>query len=401
VSRLFRAIIYNWPLKLAAIALATLLYAGLVVSQNAQSREVGVQIQAVNQKPNTILIGGLGEIQEVTYFVTNNTEVTVSSASFTASIDLANINPGPLTQSVRVNVDSADPRIQVLSAVPQYVAIRLETVASKEVPVVVVPGPLPTGIQVKPPVASIQRATVRGAQSDVDRVTAAQAVVTIDSSGIDINREFVLSPVDSLGEVVRGVDVEPPTVNVSMVVFKDLRTATVPVAPDITGEPATGFEVTSVVVTPAVITVEGDPADLASVTTAATQPISIEGRSADVDVDVPLALPTGVASTVASNVHVHIVIRAITQSRNFTGGVSLVGGHADLAYLLPVDRVIVTISGTQADLDALSGTSILVTADVTSLTVGTHTVPLKVQLPTGLTVVATSPPNITVQVTQP
>jgi YbbR domain-containing protein len=401
VSRLFRSIVYNWPLKLAAIALATLLYAGLVVSQNAQSREVGVQIQAINQKTNTILIGGLGEIQEVTYFVTNNTEVTVTSASFTASIDLANIDPGPLTQSVRVNVDSADPRIQVLSAVPQYVAIRLETVASKEVPVVVVPGPLPTGIQVRPPVASIQRATVRGAQSDVDRVTAAQAVVPVDSSGIDIDREFVLTPVDSLGEVVRGVDVEPPTVNVSMNVFKDLRTATVPVAPDITGDPASGFEVTSVVVTPAVITIEGDPADLATVTTAATQPISIDGRSADVDIDVPLALPSGVASAGASNVHVHIVIRAITQSRNFTAGVSLVGAHADLAYLLPVDRVIVTVSGTQADLDALSGTSILVTADVTSLTVGTHAVALKVQLPTGLTVVATSPPNITVEVTQP
>jgi YbbR domain-containing protein len=401
VSRLFRAIVYNWPLKLAAIALATLLYAGLVVSQNAQSREVGVQIQAVNQQPNTILIGGLGEIQEVRYFVTNNTEVTVTSASFTASVDLANVNPGPLTQSVRVNVDSADPRIQVLSAVPQFVAVRLETVATSDVPVVVIPGALPPGMQVRPPVTSIQRATVRGAQSDVDRVTAARAAVPIDASGIDIDREFVLQPVDSLGEVVRGVDVEPTTVNVAMRVFKDRRTATVPVRPDITGDPASGFEVVRVDVTPSVITVEGDPSDLANVATAATQPISIEGRNSDVDADVPFALPAGVSSAESTTVHVHIAIRAITQSRNFTAGVSLVGARADRAYALPVDRVVVTISGTQADLDALSGTSILVSADVTSLDVGTHTVPLKVQIPAGLTVVATSPPDVSIQVTQP
>jgi YbbR domain-containing protein len=401
VSRLLRAIVYNWPLKLAAIALATLLYAGLVVSQNAQSRDVGVQIQAVNQKPDTILIGGLGEIQQVQYFVTNNTDVTVNSASFTASVDLANVNPGPLTQSVRVNVTSPDPRIQVLSAVPAYIAVRLEDVASSDVPVVVVPGTLPPGLQVFPPVASIQRVTVRGAKSDVDRVTAARAAVPIDASGIDINREFVLSPVDSLGEVVRGVDVEPATVNVAMRVFKDRRTATVPVKANITGNPAGGFEVARVVVTPPVVTVEGDPADLANVATAATVPVSIEGRTSDLDVDVALALPNGVSSADASTVHIHVVIQVITESRNFTAGVTLVGARTDRAYVLPVDRVVVTITGTQTELDAISGTSILVSADVTSLDVGTHTVPLKVQLPTGLTAVATSPPNVAVVVTQP
>jgi len=401
VSRVLRAIVYNWPLKLAAIALATLLYAGLVVSQNAQSRDVGVQIQAVNQKPNTILIGGLGDIQQVRYFVTNNTDVTVSSASFVASVDLTNVAPGPLTQSVRVNVESPDPRIQVLSAVPAYVAVRLESVASKDVPVVVVPGTLPPGLQVFPPVASIQRVTVRGAKSDVDRVTAARAAVPIDASGIDINREFVLTPVDNLGEIVRGVDVEPATVNVAMRVFKDRRTATVPVRPNIAGNPANGYDVARIVVTPPVITVQGDPADLANVATADTAPASIEGRTTDLEVDVPLALPTGVSSTDATTVHIHVVIQAITESRNFTAGVTLVGARTDRAYVLPVDRVVVTISGTQNDLDSLSGTNIVVLADVTSLDVGTRTVPLKVQIPAGLTVVATSPPDVAVQITQP
>ncbi|HEX3428986.1 MAG TPA: CdaR family protein [Candidatus Limnocylindrales bacterium] len=401
MSRLLRAIIYNWPLKLAAIVLATLLYAGLVVSQNAQSRDVGVQIQAVNQKANTIIIGGLGEIQQVRYFVTNNTYVTVTSASFTATVDLANIDPGPLTQSVKVNVDSPDPRIQVLSAVPAYVAVRLENVASKDVPVVVVPGAVPPGLQVFPPVPSIQRVTVRGAKSDIDRVTAARAAVPIDASGIDINREFVLTPVDNLGEVVRGVDVEPPTVNVTMRVFKDRRTATIPVKAIVTGDPGSGFEVTRVLVTPPVLTVEGDPADLANVLTADTSPVSIQGRTSDLDTDVTLALPTGVSSTDAATVHVHVAIQPITESRNFTAGVALTGARTDRAYVLPVDRVVVTVSGTQTELDAVSGTSIVVTADVTTLDVGTHTVPLKVEVPPGLTVVATSPPDVGVQVTQP
>ena len=35
VTRLLRLLVHNWPLKLAAVGLATLLYGGLVLSQNA------------------------------------------------------------------------------------------------------------------------------------------------------------------------------------------------------------------------------------------------------------------------------------------------------------------------------------------------------------------------------
>ena len=36
MTRLLRFVIHNWPLKLAAIGLATLLYGGLVLSQTTQ-----------------------------------------------------------------------------------------------------------------------------------------------------------------------------------------------------------------------------------------------------------------------------------------------------------------------------------------------------------------------------
>src|SRR5829696_4079448 len=170
MSRLLGAIVYNWPLKLMAIALATLLYAGLVISQNAQTRDVSVPIQVVNQQANTKLIGSLGEVNEIRYFVTDQTNVTITSANFTAHVDLSRINPGPDTQSVPVIVESADPRIQVIAPTPAFVSVKLERVEPKDVPVVVVPGVVPDGLDVRPPEQSIQTATVRGAQSDVARV---------------------------------------------------------------------------------------------------------------------------------------------------------------------------------------------------------------------------------------
>ncbi|HEV7810678.1 MAG TPA: CdaR family protein, partial [Candidatus Limnocylindrales bacterium] len=219
MSRLLGLVVYNWPLKLAALALATLLYAGLIVSQNAQTRAVGVPIQAVNQPPLTITIGALGEVTEIRYFVGDATNVPVTQANFTATVDLSNVQPGPQAQSVRVKVESADPRIQVISATPAFVSVRLEKVEPKTVPVLVVPGTVPAGLTIRPPQPSIQTAVVRGALSDIARVAAVRASIAIDTSGIDIDAEFPLTPVDELGEPVRGVEVDPATVHITMAVF--------------------------------------------------------------------------------------------------------------------------------------------------------------------------------------
>jgi YbbR domain-containing protein len=398
MSRLVGALVYNWPLKLMALTLATLLYAGLVVSQNAQSRPVSVQIQGLNQPAGTILIGTLPEVSEVRYFVTDQSNVTISSANFSAHVDLAQVQPGPQSQSVRVAVESADPRIQVLSATPAFVSVRLEKVESKDVQVVIVPGPVPNGLDIKPPQQSIRTATVRGAQSDIARVTQVRAIVPVDTSGIDIDRDFPLSPVDELGEPVRGVDVEPSTVRVTMVVFKNRTTATVPIVPAIVGNLGEGFEVARVSVSVPVVSLEGDAADLADIATVSTAAISIEGRTADLDTTVSFDLPQGVTAVAPQQVRVHVFVRAVTASRTFNAGIVINGRRADRSYALSLQQALLTIGGSPADLDRLSGATLVVSAEVADLDIGSHQVTLTISVQAGLTVVSISPAVVTVTV---
>lgn len=401
MNRLLRFIVHNWPLKLAAVALATLLYAGLIVSANAQSVGVGIPINARNPPPNTITIGSLGEVTEIRYFVGDPTNVPITSANFTATVDLSGVQPGPEAQSVRVHVDSADPRIQIISTTPAFVSVRLEKVVPRTVPVVVVPGTVPDGLTVRPPKASLTDATVLGAQSDVARVSAVRATVTIDTSAIDIDRDFPLTPVDELGEPVRGVEVDPPTVHVTMAVFKDRRTATVPIVPTIVGTVAPGFEIESVTTSVPVVAIEGDPENLANVPNARTLPVSIDGRSADVEQAVGFDLPNGVSAVSPTTVGVHVVLRAISQSRSFAVGIVLDRTRPDRVYTLSIPQALVTLGGAPADLDALNGAALAVTADVGELDLGSHTVDLKIAPRTGLTVVAISPATVTVVVSLP
>lgn len=398
MSRLLGALTYNWPLKLMALALATLLYAGLVVSQNAQTRPVSVLIDGANQPAGTILIGSLGEVSEISYLVTDQSNVTIASSNFSAHVDLAQVQPGPDSQSVRVVVESADPRIQVLSATPAFVSVKLEKVEPKVVPVVVVPGTVPNGLDIKPPVQSIQTATVRGAQTDIARVTQVRAVVPIDTSGIDIDRDFPLSPVDALGEPVRGVDVEPSTVRVTLVVVKDQTSATVPIAPKIVGNLGEGFEVARVSLSVPVVSLTGDALDLADIATVSTLPISIEGRTSDLDTTVLFDLPQGINAVDPKQVQVHVFVRAVTDSRTFNAGIVLTGQQADRTYDLSLGQVQVTIGGSPAFLDGLSGARISVSANVAGLDVGVHQVTMSISLQAGLSVLAISPETVTVTV---
>jgi YbbR domain-containing protein len=398
MSRLLGALTYNWPLKLMALALATLLYAGLVVSQNAQTRPVTVQIEGANQPAGTILIGSLGEVSEISYLVTDQSNVTIASSNFSAHVDLAQVQPGPDSQSVRVVVESADPRIQVLSATPAFVSVKLEKVEPKVVPVVVVPGTVPNGLDIKPPVQSIQTATVRGAETDIARVTQVRAVVPIDTSGIDIDRDFPLSPVDALGEPVRGVDVEPSSVRVTLVVIKDETSATVPIAPKVVGNLGEGFEVARVSLSVPVVSLTGDALDLADIATVSTLPISIEGRTSDLDTTVLFDLPQGITAADPKQVQVHVFVRAVTESRTFNAGIVLTGQRADRTYGLSLGQVQVTIGGSPAFLDGLSGAGISVSANVAGLDVGEHQVTMSISLQAGLSVLAISPETVTVTV---
>ena len=56
MTRFFRFLVRNWPLKLAAIVLATALYSGLVLSQNARLWPNPVPIRAENQPENAFLL---------------------------------------------------------------------------------------------------------------------------------------------------------------------------------------------------------------------------------------------------------------------------------------------------------------------------------------------------------
>ncbi len=400
VERAVRFVVHNWPLKLAAIALATLLYAGLVASQDSSVFPGPVPVTAINKPPGTVVTNPLRDLDQIRYIAPLEVGRLLAD-SFEATVDVSNVNPDGQPVSVRVAVTAVDPRVTVLDFQPRSIQVVLDELTTKQVPVNVQREAAPDGVDVGEVTFEPTEVTVTGPGAAVTRVVEARVVATLDPDGIDFDREVEARPVDENGEVVVGVELDPRTVHVSIPLFTNRESRTLPVNPVVTGTPAQGFRIASVAADPLVVSVEGDADQLAALLSADTAPVSVSGATRDVSVQVPLALPAGVVAVDADTVRVSVRIEALTETRTYSAGIRLDGREPGLEYGLSESQVLLTLFGPVADLDRLSTAPIVVGVNVAGLAPGTHDVPVVPSLPSTLTLVEVSPDTVTVTIAVP
>jgi YbbR domain-containing protein len=397
VTRAIALLVHNWPLKLAAVGLATLLYGGLVVSQSTQRLpDIVLEVNTINEPPDSFLLTTIDPVTEIRYFAPPGTRP--QSSDFEAYVDLGGIEPGSGPQRVPIRVEPVDTRIRVVGVEPEMVTINLDVLGRTSVAVVIEHAPAPNGLELGEEVADPATVEVFGPASVIGQVVAARASVIIQESGLDVDQDVELVPVDELGEAVPNVDVEPRTTHVTIPVFSDRETRSLPVNPVVTGDPAAGFEIAAVTVEPPVVLVEGDADELAALVRVDTIQIPMTGVSSDRTFNVELDLPTGVLVVGEARVSVAVTLRPVTETRTFSAGFRLIGAGSGLSYEVDADRVLVTVGGSIADLDRLSGTALVVDLDVTGLGPGTETVTGSLDLPAGTTVVSMSPSIVAVTI---
>ncbi|MGH2464280.1 MAG: CdaR family protein [Candidatus Limnocylindrales bacterium] len=400
VRRIVARITRNWPLKVGSVVVATFLYAGLVLSQNAQVWPGTIPIVKTNQPISAVLLSNLGNVTNIRYFAPTDVADRLNGSSFTATVDLSTATPlaGTPFSTVQVHVQAADPRVQVLDFDPQVVQVQLDPLISKSVPIKVDEGTPATGLQPQTPVLSTSSATISGPASVVSLATAAIARIVIQPSGLDVDQEVPLVAVDALNNVLSPVGIEPQTVRVQIRVGVQ-QTRTVPVSPKFSGAPSSGVQVASVTVNPAAVTIEGDADALGAVASIDTGTVDLSGATSDLTRVVNLVLPAGITAVGPSSVSVIVHFTPITASQTFTAGIVLSGARDDRTYSLSVDQVLVTLGGSPAALADIDGQTFSVTVDVDGLAPGVHVLTPTVNLPASLNLIGLSPQTVSVTVT--
>jgi YbbR domain-containing protein len=162
-----------------------------------------------------------------------------------------------------------------------------------------------------------------------------------------------------------------------------------------TGNPADGYAVTSVQVTPPTITIQGAAPTLVNVDYVNTQPVDITGKRTTVTQVVPLDLPPGTSSTSLSAVTVSIYIAPVVGSISAQAPVTVKNLGANLAEVVTPGSVTVSVTG---PLPRLTGLTIEPTVDVSGRGPGTYLLPVQVSAPTDVTM-QVSPAEVTVTLT--
>jgi YbbR domain-containing protein len=397
----------NWHLKLSAVLLATVLYTGIVFSGAFDEATIQVRIEQVNQPANSyVLTGDLGFV-EVRYRAAQELlGNVVAEAAFVARVDLSSydMDDAPAPQVLDVEVRSLNENIEVLSVEPDTVRVEIDQRDQRMVPVEVDFGTVPEGLEVDPPETSEDEVQVRGPASVVAQVDRVVALVNIDASGIDFDRPVTVVPVDIEGQPIGVglIEVDPQTIAVRIDVQAVEETRTVPVRPDIDGTPAPGFALEAFSVNPQVVTLRGLPAVLAEIPEIVTEPLSIQGASADEEFEADLVLPDGVALVDGEpQVTVAVTIGPSVSSRTFVVGVLCVNAGSN-ACLPGIEQLSLTLSGPGGALAGLSAADLTPSVDAGGLAPGSYSLtPIVPGLPEGVELIGISPGAVPVTIVAP
>jgi YbbR domain-containing protein len=385
-------ILRNWPLKLGALLLSVLLYAGLVYSGSFTEQQVtGIPIRADNQPLNTYLLTGeLGTV-DISYRASAGSAGSVTIATFSASVDLEayDLTQAGEPQLLPVDVRSLDDDVVVLGAAPLEVSVVLDRLGVRTVQVVVDRGDVPPGLEASIPEVTPTTVQVQGPESRLRLVTRALARVRIDPSGIDVHEQVDLVPIDVDGEPVAAVELSPATVSVDIEVSTAETSKTVPVAPDLEGSSPPGLTLAAISPTPAALTLFGSPEVLANVVSVATEPINLAGITTDQELSVGVVLPDGVqlGEGVEPLVTVSVDVELDLASRTILVGPVCTNVGAGLTCEPAAAQIPVTVSGTRSAVAALTPSQVTPTLNVAGLGEGTHQVTPTVNLPSGITLV--------------
>ncbi len=400
MRRVSRFLLRNWPLKVGAVLLATVLYSGLVLSQNVRTFTGTVPVDAIRPPPTATLLADPEPVTMIRYRAPLDVGV-LSPDSFNATIDLSRVvaEPGGPPVSVPITLVALDRRVEIVDFVPQSLQIRLDPVEERQVPVSVVLASVPEGVEVGTPQVDPAEVTVRGASSRVATVRSVIARISLDASALNVDRDMELVATDEQGNQVPSVVVEPARARVRISVARQLATRTLVVVPQIVGEPAPGYRLEPVTVRPLTVTVSGEEAVITRMEIVATEPIDITGRENDLDTTVGLELPAGVIAAGPSEVRITLRITPQNETRTYSVAVVPVGAHSDLAYELAATQINITLAGPLSQLVALDEAQLVATLQVADLDVGRHEVPLIHLPPGGLELLAISPAEVVVNVT--
>jgi len=271
---------------------------------------------------------------------------------------------------------------------PARVELVLEQAASRTLSVrASITGEPALGYRMDDPVAIPESVQLSGPASLVDQVTEVVAQTDVTGRREDIDAEAELMALDATGQTVEGVNLEPATARVVTSVHQLVGYRLVAVIPIIKGQVETGYQVSSITVSPTLVTVfSPDPQAVDALPGyVETESLNLTGAQDDLEQTVGVQLPEGIYLAGNQSVVVLVQVAAIETTINVTRPVEIEGlAEGVYAQSSPVAASVI-LKGPLPVLNKLLYEDVRVVVNVERLALGSYQLtPQVIILPEGV-----------------
>jgi YbbR domain-containing protein len=407
ISDLLHRLWDNIGSLLLSLALAFAVWVSAVIAEDPNQEcafPTSVALEVVGKDPDLIVVGTLVEQVSVTLRAPSTVcdQLASEPEAVNAVIDLSGLETGEHVVPVDLEFAVRPVRAEQLS--PTEVEVALETQAVRELFIrSVVTGEPALGFQADARSLSERAVEVSGPQSLVEQVEEVLAEIDISGARETVMEEVVLRAVDQDGQTIEGLTLSPASVVVTQTITQSGGYRDVAVKVEVIGQPASGYRLTNISVSPLTVTIFSTDPELVDQLPGyvQTEPLDLTDIKDDVEVRLPLDLPEGISAVDEQSVLVVVGITAIESSIPATIEVEVKGLGPGLAAQVSPESVDVILLGPLPVLDALEEGDVRFFVDLTGLDVGTHlVVPEAEILPDRVTAESINPETIEVTITQ-
>lgn len=309
----------RWFLRIVSLAFAIVLWLFVTWDGTTLSvREVNVPLKYTDLRDNysitnttrDIVVTIEGRAESLALLLANRNALT-------ASVSLQNLEPGKYSLPVQVTVPE---NVRLVSYTPMNVEFELFRIIERRLqPALSIKGDMPAELSLGNVVITPPEIVVKGPEADVLAIRRAEVQGTVAELRSNTNRELpvMFFGTGERGEI-KGLIAEPRRVRVSAEFTEAIEDIRVPIEVSTRGMPEGTLSVSSVVVSPDMVTLRGSKGALAGISSLSLDPVDVTGQDEDMDFDRPIESPgPGVTIVGPDHANVRVEFRTAVKTKTY------------------------------------------------------------------------------------
>lgn len=281
-----------WLPKLLCLIAACALWVYVMNEQNPQVENTYTVPVETRNLDRSLVATNVPSTVKVKVRMSRSDMIYMRSDNIKAYVDLTGVTDGDYPNTpIHVSVPGDE---SVVSVTPKTFDLNVDTYAVKTLPAnVQIFGTPETNFSVESKKVTPDTITIAGSSAMISK--ADRAVVSVNIAGKEKSfTEFdSVNILDADGNTVTGLDIMPSQVKVAVKMKEATKLGNLPIRIDTKGEPAKGYKVGRITITPSVATITAPISFFSSNKTLDLDPIDVTGASSDIHQVVNVNVPSG------------------------------------------------------------------------------------------------------------